>query len=592
MRSHYCGDLHAGLIDETVRLSGWVHRRRDHGGVIFVDLRDRSGLVQVVFDPDRPEMFALAEQIRSEYVLTLEGRVRRRPEGTENPSMATGEVEVLAQSLEVLNRAETPPFQLEDYHSDTSEEVRLRYRYIDLRRPEMQERLRMRSRITATLRAFLDAEAFLDIETPILTKSTPEGARDYLVPSRVHPGEFYALPQSPQLFKQLLMMSGFDRYYQIARCFRDEDLRADRQPEFTQLDVETSFLDETELTGLMERMIRELFRQVLAIDLPDPFPRMTYAEAMRRYGSDRPDLRVPLELVDVADLMGEVEFKVFAGPAADPQGRVVALRLPGGSELTRKEIDDYTKFVGIYGAKGLAYIKVNDWTGQGRDGLQSPILKFLPDSAVTGIMERTGAQNGDLVFFGADKAEVVNESIGALRVKLGHDRGLASGDWRPLWVVDFPMFEREPHTGRWVALHHPFTAPKDDQMERLESDPGSVESRAYDLVLNGTEVGGGSIRIHREEVQRRIFRLLKISDEDAESRFGFLLNALKYGCPPHGGIAFGLDRLVMLMTGSHSIRDVMAFPKTQTASCLLTDAPSAVDEAQLHELALRIRLRA
>ncbi|MBK1632308.1 aspartate--tRNA ligase [Thiohalocapsa halophila] len=592
MRSHYCGDVHAGLIDETVRLAGWVHRRRDHGGVIFVDLRDRSGLVQVVFDPDRPEMFALAEQIRSEYVLAVEGRVRRRPEGTENPSMATGEVEVLAQSLQVLNRAETPPFQLEDYHSDTSEEVRLRHRYIDLRRPEMQQRLRLRSRITATLRAFLDAEGFLDIETPILTKSTPEGARDYLVPSRVHPGEFYALPQSPQLFKQLLMMSGFDRYYQIARCFRDEDLRADRQPEFTQLDIETSFLDETELTGLMERMIRELFRQVLAIDLPDPFPRMTYAEAMRRYGSDRPDLRVPLELVDVADLMGEVEFKVFAGPAADPEGRVVALRLPGGSELTRKEIDDYTKFVGIYGAKGLAYIKVNDWTGQGRDGLQSPILKFLPESAVTGIMERTGAQNGDLVFFGADKAEVVNESIGALRVKLGHDRGLASDDWQPLWVVDFPMFERDPHTGRWVALHHPFTAPKDDQLERLESNPGSVESRAYDLVLNGTEVGGGSIRIHREEVQRRIFRLLKISDEDAESRFGFLLNALRYGCPPHGGIAFGLDRLVMLMTGSHSIRDVMAFPKTQTASCLLTDAPSAVDEAQLHELALRIRLRA
>ena len=592
MRSHYCGDLHAGLIDETVRLAGWVHRRRDHGGVIFVDLRDRSGLVQVVFDPDRPEMFALAEQIRSEYVLAVEGRVRRRPEGTENPGMATGEVEVLAQSLQVLNRADTPPFQLEDYHSDTSEEVRLRHRYIDLRRPEMQQRLRLRSRITATLRAFLDAEGFLDIETPILTKSTPEGARDYLVPSRVHPGEFYALPQSPQLFKQLLMMSGFDRYYQIARCFRDEDLRADRQPEFTQLDIETAFLDETELTGLMERMIRHLFHQVLDLDLPDPFPRMTYAEAMRRYGSDRPDLRVPLELVDVADLMGEVEFKVFAGPAADPEGRVVALRLPGGSELTRKEIDDYTKFVGIYGAKGLAYIKVNDWTGQGRNGLQSPILKFLPDSAVTGIMERTGAQNGDLVFFGADKAEVVNESIGALRVKLGHDRGLAADDWQPLWVVDFPMFERDPHTGRWVALHHPFTAPKDDQLERLESNPGSVESRAYDLVLNGTEVGGGSIRIHREEVQRRIFRLLKISDEDAEARFGFLLKALKYGCPPHGGIAFGLDRLVMLMTGSHSIRDVMAFPKTQTASCLLTDAPSAVDEAQLHELALRIRLRA
>jgi aspartyl-tRNA synthetase len=506
--------------------------------------------------------------------------------------MATGEVEVLALELTVLNRAETPPFQLEDYHSDTSEEVRLRYRYIDLRRPEMQQRLRIRSRITATLRAFLDAEGFLDIETPILTKSTPEGARDYLVPSRVHPGEFYALPQSPQLFKQLLMMSGFDRYYQIARCFRDEDLRADRQPEFTQLDIETSFLDETELTGLMEQMIRTLFKEVLDVDLPDPFPRMTYAEAMRRFGSDRPDLRVPLELIDVADLMDEVEFKVFAGPAADPEGRVVALRLPGGGGLSRKEIDDYTKFVGIYGAKGLAYIKVNDWTGQGREGLQSPILKFLPDSAVTGIMERTGAENGDLVFFGADKAGVVNESIGALRTRLGHDRGLATGDWRPLWVVDFPMFEQDPHTGRWVALHHPFTAPKEAQLDRLEDDPGGVESRAYDLVLNGTEVGGGSIRIHREEVQRRVFRLLKITDEDAEARFGFLLKALKYGCPPHGGIAFGLDRLVMLMTGSQSIRDVMAFPKTQTASCLLTDAPSTVDEAQLHELALRIRLRA
>jgi aspartyl-tRNA synthetase len=592
MRSHYCGDLHAGLIDQTVRLAGWVHRRRDHGGVIFVDLRDRSGLVQVVFDPDRPEMFALAEQLRSEFVVAVEGRVRRRPEGTENPNMATGEVELLALSLTLLNRAETPPFQLEDFHSDTSEEVRLRHRYIDLRRPEMQERLRLRSRITATLRAFLDAEGFLDIETPILTKSTPEGARDYLVPSRVHPGEFYALPQSPQLFKQLLMMSGFDRYYQIARCFRDEDLRADRQPEFTQLDIETSFLDETELTGLMERMIRTLFHQVLDVVLPDPFPRMTYAEAMRRYGSDRPDLRVPLELVDVADLLGDVEFKVFAGPAADPEGRVVALRLPGGSELTRKEIDDYTKFVGIYGAKGLAYIKVNDWAGQGRDGLQSPILKFLPDSAVSGIMERTGAESGDLVFFGADKADVVNEAMGALRTRLGHDRGLAEDAWRPLWVVDFPMFEREPHTGRWVALHHPFTAPKEDQLERLESDPGGVESRAYDLVLNGTELGGGSIRIHREELQRRVFRLLKISDEDAEARFGFLLSALKYGCPPHGGIAFGLDRLVMLMTGSQSIRDVMAFPKTQSASCLLTDAPSAVDEAQLKELALRIKLRA
>jgi aspartyl-tRNA synthetase len=592
MRSHYCGELHAGLLDETVRLAGWVHRRRDHGGVIFVDLRDRSGLVQVVFDPDRAEIFALAEQLRSEFVVAVEGRVRRRPDGTENPHLPTGEVELLGLGLRVLNRAETPPFQLDDYHTDTSEEVRLRYRYIDLRRPEMQHRLRIRSRITATMRAFLDAEGFLDIETPILTKSTPEGARDYLVPSRVHPGEFYALPQSPQLFKQLLMMSGFDRYYQIARCFRDEDLRADRQPEFTQLDIETSFMDEAELTGLMERMIRTLFQQVLGVDLPDPFPRLTYAEAMRRYGSDRPDLRVPLELVDVADLLGEVDFKVFAGPAADPEGRVAALCLPGGAELSRKEIDDYTKFVGIYGAKGLAYIKVNEWAAQGREGLQSPILKFLPDAAVTGIMARTGAQDGDLIFFGADKANVVNEAIGALRTKLGHERGLAESGWRPLWVVDFPMFEHDSGTGRWVALHHPFTAPKDDQLERLESDPGGVESRAYDLVLNGTEVGGGSIRIHREEVQRSVFRLLKISDEDAEARFGFLLNALKYGCPPHGGIAFGLDRLVMLMTGSPSIRDVMAFPKTQTASCLLTDAPSAVDEAQLKELALRIKLRA
>ncbi|NBC48452.1 MAG: aspartate--tRNA ligase [Gammaproteobacteria bacterium] len=592
MRSHYCGELDSGLIDREVSLSGWVHRRRDHGGVIFVDLRDRSGLVQVVFDPDRAEIFALAEQIRSEYVLAVTGRVRRRPEGTENPELATGEVEVLGLSLEVLNAADTPPFQLDEHGADASEEVRLRYRYIDLRRPEMQQRLRLRSRITQTLRNFLDANGFLDIETPILTKSTPEGARDYLVPSRLHQGEFYALPQSPQLFKQLLMMSGMDRYYQIARCFRDEDLRADRQPEFTQLDIEASFLDEAELTGLMEQMVRELFASVLEVQLPDPFPRMTYAEAMRRFGSDRPDLRVPLELVDIADLMGEVEFKVFAGPAADPEGRVAALRLPKGSALTRKEIDDYTQFVGIYGAKGLAYIKVNDWAGKGSEGLQSPILKFLPDRAVDGIMARTEAEDGDLVFFGADKASVVNEALGALRVKLGHDRGLMSDDWQPLWVVDFPMFEKEPHTGRWTALHHPFTAPKEEQLDQLEDAPGECLSRAYDLVLNGTELGGGSIRIHREEVQRRIFRLLKITDEEANDRFGFLLNALKYGCPPHGGIAFGLDRLVMLMTGSHSIRDVMAFPKTQTASCLLTDAPSSVDEAQLKELALRIKLRA
>ncbi|MGB5735757.1 MAG: aspartate--tRNA ligase [Thiohalocapsa sp.] len=592
MRSHYCGDLDSSFIDQQVRLCGWVHRRRDHGGVIFVDLRDRSGLVQVVFDPDQPEMFQLAEQLRSEFVLAVEGRVRARPEGTVNPNMPTGEVEVLALSLTVLNAAETPPFQLDDHHTDASEEIRLRYRYIDLRRPEMQERLRTRSRITQCMRRFLDEHGFLDIETPILTKSTPEGARDYLVPSRVHPGEFYALPQSPQLFKQLLMMSGLDRYYQIARCFRDEDLRADRQPEFTQLDIETSFMDESELTGMMEQMIRSLFQEVLDVELPEPFPRMTYAECMRRFGSDRPDLRVPLELIDVADLMDEVEFKVFAGPAKDPGGRVVALRLPGGAELSRKDIDEYTKFVAIYGAKGLAYVKVNEWAAKGREGLQSPILKFLPDAAVDGIMARTEATDGDLIFFGADKTNVVNESIGALRVKLGRDRGLMQGTWRPLWVVDFPMFEHDAHTDRWVALHHPFTAPKDDQLELLESDPGHCESRAYDLVLNGTEVGGGSIRIHREEVQRRIFRLLKISDADADERFGFLLNALKFGCPPHGGIAFGLDRLVMLMTGSASIRDVMAFPKTQTASCLLTDAPSAVDEAQLKELALRIRLRA
>ena len=592
MRSHYCGEIHSCLIDQEVQLCGWVHRRRDHGGVIFVDLRDRSGLVQVVFDPDDEAMFGLAEQVRSEYVLAVQGLVRRRPDGTLNPNMPTGEIEVLARSLTLLNAAETPPFLLDDHHADVSEEVRLRYRYIDLRRPEMQERLRARSRVTQSLRRFLDEHGFLDIETPILTKSTPEGARDYLVPSRVHPGEFYALPQSPQLFKQLLMMSGMDRYYQIARCFRDEDLRADRQPEFTQLDIETSFLDEDALTGLMEQMIRRLFKEVLDTELPEPFPRIGYAEAMRRYGSDRPDLRVPLELIDVADLMDEVEFKVFAGPAKDPDGRVVALRLPKGGDLSRKEIDEYTKFVGIYGAKGLAYVKVNEWTAKGREGLQSPILKFLPDAAVDGIMARTGAEDGDLIFFGADAANIVNESIGALRVKLGRDRGLMEGDWRPVWVVDFPMFERDEHSGRWMALHHPFTAPKEDQLATLESDPGRCESRAYDLVLNGTEVGGGSIRIHREEVQRRIFRLLNITDTEADERFGFLLNALKYGCPPHGGIAFGLDRLVMLMTGSASIRDVMAFPKTQTASCLLTDAPSVVDEAQLKELALRIRLRA
>ncbi|MFY9973166.1 MAG: aspartate--tRNA ligase [Chromatiaceae bacterium] len=592
MRSHYCGELNSSHVGSEVVLCGWAHRRRDHGGVIFIDLRDQEGLVQVVLDPDRPEVFARAEQVRGEYVLRVTGRVRPRPEGTVNPDLPTGEIEVLGTDLEILNVSETPPIQLDTHVADASEEVRLRYRYVDLRRPEMQERLRYRSRVTQALRSFLDQSGFLDIETPILTKSTPEGARDYLVPSRTHPGEFFALPQSPQLFKQLLMMAGMDRYYQIARCFRDEDLRADRQPEFTQLDIEVSFMTEDELMGLMEAMIRSLFRDVAGVELPDPFPRLTYAEAMRRFGSDRPDLRVPLELVDVADLMAGVDFKVFAGPAADPKGRVVALRLPKGGALSRKEIDDYTKFVGIYGAKGLAYIKVNEWGGKGRDGLQSPILKFLPDATVDGIMDRTGAEDGDLIFFGADKATVVNESLGALRVRLGQDLGLMEPAWRPLWVVDFPMFEHDPASGRWVALHHPFTAPKEDQLDLLETDPGACLSRAYDMVLNGTEIGGGSIRIHREPVQRRVFKLLNISDSQAEDRFGFLLKALKLGAPPHGGIAFGLDRLVMLMTGAGSIRDVMAFPKTQTAACLLTDAPSPVDEAQLNELALRIRLRA
>jgi len=589
MRSHYCGDLNRHHIGEEIGLCGWVHRRRDHGGVIFVDLRDREGLVQVVFDPDRPEMFRLAEQLRSEYVLHVHGRVRPRPEGTENRDLATGEVEVLALALEVLNASDTPPIQLDEYAQDVSEELRLRYRYIDLRRPEMQGRLRTRARVTGALRRFLDGHGFLDLETPILTKSTPEGARDYLVPSRTHPGRFFALPQSPQLFKQLLMMSGMDRYYQIARCFRDEDPRADRQPEFTQLDIEVSFMTEDGIMELMETMIRELFDTVLATELPAPFPRITYSEAMRRYGSDRPDLRVPLELVDVADLMQAVDFKVFAGPARDPAGRVAALRLPRGGALSRKEIDAYTEYVGIYGAKGLAYIKVNQWTAKGREGLQSPILKFLPDAAVEGIMARTGAEDGDLIFFGADTAKIVNESLGALRVKLGQDRGLGEGDWRPLWVVDFPMFERDGPTGRWMALHHPFTAPQEDQIDLLTSDPGACQSRAYDLVINGTEIGGGSIRIHREAVQRQVFELLGISDQAAHERFGFLLQALKFGCPPHGGIAFGLDRLVMLMTGAGSIRDVIVFPKTQTAACPLTSAPTTVDPAQLKELALRVR---
>jgi aspartyl-tRNA synthetase len=586
MRSHYCGELNATHLDREVTLCGWVHRRRDHGGVIFIDLRDHRGIVQVVFDPDAQETFAAAERVRNEYVLQVTGKVRRRPAGTENADMPTGEIEVLGRVLHVLNSAETPPFQLDE--QDVNEETRLRYRYIDLRRPAMQDKLRLRARITHAMRSYLDAHGFIDIETPILTKSTPEGARDYLVPSRTHPGEFFALPQSPQLFKQLLMMGGMDRYYQIARCFRDEDLRADRQPEFTQLDIETSFLGENEIMGITEVMVRNLFREVLNVALPDPFPRITYHESMRRFGIDRPDLRIPLELVDLADVMQAVEFKVFSGPANDPDGRIVALRVPGGGEISRKDIDEYTKYVGRYGARGLAYIKVND-VAAGRGGLQSPILKFLPDEVIAAIIERTGMQNGDLVFFGADKARVVNESLGALRVKLGHDRGLLQGEWKPVWVVDFPMFERDEKTNRWMALHHPFTAPNIDDLEQLAADPGAALSRAYDMVLNGTELGGGSIRIHRAEMQQAVLRLLGIGDEEAREKFGFLLDALKYGCPPHGGLAFGLDRMVMLMTGANSIREVMAFPKTQTAACPLTNAPSAVATGQLIELGIHLR---
>jgi aspartyl-tRNA synthetase len=587
MRSHYCGHVNESLIDREVELCGWAHRRRDHGGVIFIDLRDREGLVQLVFDPHSVESFQTASRVRSEYVLRVNGRVRHRPPGTENPDLPTGKVEVVGRRLEILNVAHTPPFQI-DEEVEIGEDVRLRYRYLDLRRPQMQRNIRLRYEATRVLREYLGAQGFIDIETPMLTRSTPEGARDYLVPSRNHPGSFYALPQSPQLFKQLLMVSGMDRYFQIVRCFRDEDLRADRQPEFTQLDIEASFVDEYQIMWLMEAMIRELFARVIEVALPDPFPRMSYHEAMSRFGVDRPDLRIPLELVELTELMKSVDFKVFAGPANDPRGRVAALRLPRGGGLSRKEIDDYTAFVARYGARGLAYIKVNE-RGRGRDGLQSPILKFLPDGVVEAILERTGAADGDLIFFGADTAKVVNESLGALRIKLGHDRGLVEHGWRPLWVVDFPMFEYDEKEGRWAALHHPFTSPKVTDPAALHADPAGAISRAYDMVLNGTEIGGGSIRIHDSALQSEVFRLLGIGKEEAEAKFGFLLHALQYGAPPHGGIAFGLDRLLMLMTGAGSIRDVIPFPKTQTGSCLMTDAPAPVEESQLRELGLRMR---
>ncbi|NOY63096.1 MAG: aspartate--tRNA ligase [Gammaproteobacteria bacterium] len=587
MRTEYCGHVNESHLDQEVELCGWVHNRRDHGGVIFIDLRDREGVLQVVFDPDTRESFATAERVRGEYILQIKGRVRRRPEGTINPDLPTGQVEVLGHRLTVLSAAETPPFVVDD-ELDVNEDTRLRYRYVDLRRPHMQRQMMLRSRVTRNMRNFLDDNGFLDIETPVLTRSTPEGARDYLVPSRTHSGEFFALPQSPQLFKQLLMMSGMDRYYQVARCFRDEDLRADRQPEFTQLDIELSFVDEDGIMNLMESMIRQLFTQELEVALHAPFPRMSYHEAISRYGIDRPDLRIALELVDLGDVMQQVEFKVFAQPAKDPNGRVAALRLPKGCELTRKEIDEYTRFVGVYGAKGLAYIKVNDWA-KGREGLQSPILKFLPDEVVNAIMERTGAQDGDLIFFGADSAHVVNEALGALRVKLGHDRGLVEHGWRPVWIVDFPMFDKDQRSGRLNALHHPFTAPQVEAVAELESNAESCLSRAYDLVLNGTEVGGGSIRIHTPEMQASVFKLLGIDEEESREKFGFLLDALKYGCPPHGGIAFGVDRLVMLMSGASSIRDVIAFPKTQTAACPLTSAPSPVVDTQLRDLGIRLR---
>jgi aspartyl-tRNA synthetase len=590
MRTTYCGLVSEALLGQTVTLMGWAHRRRDHGGVIFIDLRDREGLVQVVCDPDRADTFAAAEGVRNEFCLKVTGLVRARPAGTDNANLVSGKVELLAHQLEVLNPSVTPPFQLDD--ENLSETVRLTHRVLDLRRPAMQRNMRLRYRVAMEVRKFLDANGFIDVETPMLTRSTPEGARDYLVPSRVHDGQFYALPQSPQLFKQLLMVAGFDRYYQIVKCFRDEDLRADRQPEFTQIDIETSFLAEEEIRTMFESMIRSTFEHAIGVKLP-AFPVMTYADAMRLYGSDKPDLRVKLAFTEITDAVTDVEFKVFSAPATAKDGRVVALRVPGGAEMSRGEIDGYGEFVKIYGAKGLAWIKVND-VAAGRDGLQSPIVKNLHDRAIAQILARTGAASGDLIFFGADKAKIVNDAIGALRVKVGHSefgraRGLVQGEWEPLWVIDFPMFERDEEAGRWVAVHHPFTSPKDGHEDWLESDPGACTAKAYDVVLNGIELGGGSVRIHREEVQSKVFRALKIDAEEARAKFGFLLDALQYGAPPHGGIAIGLDRFVMLMTGAESLRDVIAFPKTQRAQCLLTNAPSPVDEKQLRELHIRLR---
>ena len=585
MRSIYCGDVGAKEEGQEVTVAGWVHRRRDHGGVIFIDLRDREGLVQVVFNPEKKEIFTEAERIRSEYVLSVRGTVRIRPDGTKNPNMKTGEIEIIASELNTLNDSLTPPFH---HDENASEEVRLKYRYLDLRRESMLHNLRLRHRVTQALREFLDKNGFVDIETPMLTRATPEGARDYIVPSRTHQGKFFALPQSPQIFKQLLMMSGFDQYYQIVRCFRDEDLRADRQPEFTQLDIEMSFVDQQSVMNKMQDLIRYVFDQVMNISLPEVFPVMPYAEAMKRFGSDKPDLRIPMELVDLSDIMKEVEFKVFSGPAKDKDGRVAALAVPGGSSLSRKEIDDYTSFVARYGAKGLAYIKIEDISKK-KDGMQSPILKFLPDEVIDELVNRVDINDGDIIFFGADKENIVNDALGALRVRIGKDLNLLEEGWQPLWVTDFPMFEKDKNSNNWTSLHHPFTAPSIDDAEELENNPGKVLSKAYDMVLNGSEIGGGSIRIHNKKMQAKVFQLLNISDAEAQEKFGFLLQALEYGCPPHGGIAFGLDRIIMLLSGAESIRDVIAFPKTQTASCPLTDAPGEVSSEQLKETGIRLR---